>query len=75
MLRVDLNQKQRSKNKIHMTNVRVGMINGNASKLSTHASKIEVKINGHDVLDVLIDNDFAVNIMFERLLLKWDEAF
>lgn len=32
--------------------------------------KIEVRIDGHDVLDVLIDGDYAVNTMSGKLLMK-----
>lgn len=41
-----------------------------ASELCTHASKIKVSIDEHDILDVLVDGGSAVNAMSERLLSK-----
>lgn len=53
-----------------MTNVRVCVMDITASEVYTHASKIEERINGHDLSDVLIDDSSVVNAIFERLLMK-----
>ncbi|OAE24162.1 hypothetical protein AXG93_2752s1770 [Marchantia polymorpha subsp. ruderalis] len=63
-------KKRKSKGKAHMTNVGVGVVDAAASEVCTHASKIEVRINGHDVSDVLVDGGSAVNAMSERLMQK-----
>lgn len=53
-----------------MTNVEVDVLDAVALEVCTHASKIKVMIDGHVVLDVLINCGYAFNAMYERLLLN-----
>lgn len=58
-----------------MTNVEVGVMDVAASNICTHALKIEVRIDEHDVLNILVDDKFAINAMSDRLLLKLGMRF
>lgn len=44
-----------------MRNVKVGLMNATTLKVCADASKIEVRIDKSDVLEVLLDGGYVVN--------------